>query len=59
MNRHRTVHKKHPEISMDGATKLSWLAAVQISRASSLKAIRVELAVWSDRGLLHPTVQET
>lgn len=43
---------------MDGRTKLSWLAAAQISSASSLKAKRVELAVWSYRGLLHPTGQE-
>jgi len=56
--RHRGVDKTYPAISTDGGTKLSWLAAEQISRASSMKAIRVVLAVWSCRRPLHPTVQE-
>lgn len=55
MNGHRDVH---PEISTDGGTKLIWFGAVQISRASSRKAIKVELEVWSYWEPLHPTVQE-
>lgn len=34
---HRVVHKKHLEINTAGETKLNWLTAVQISKASSVK----------------------
>lgn len=60
----KTLSKKWTDIELYTkniqrlGTQLSWLAAAQTSRASSLKAIRVELAVWSYRGPLHPTAQE-
>jgi len=42
--------KKHLKINTDGRIKSNWLAAVQISRESSVN-IRAELAIWTYRGL--------